>query len=209
MKIYIVRHGETPWNAQHRVQGMADVSLNENGIELAKITGEALRDIPFDFVISSPLTRALETARCLLGDRKIPLYTDERIREISFGVMEGVSLVENGEFAETFRQFFKDPKEYQPPEGGESLEEVGRRTGDFLTELLYKEEWEDATILVVSNGCALRAMLQRFYQDDLGFWHGQVPPNCCVNIIEASHGEAILAAEDQVYYKMQDGEQKA
>ena len=200
MKIYIVRHGETPWNAQHRVQGMADVSLNENGIELAKITGEALRDIPCDFVISSPLTRALQTARCLLGNREIPLYTDSRIREISFGVMEGVSLQEEGEFAQTFRQFFKDPKEYEPPKDGESLDEVCSRTGDFLTELLKKEEWENATVLIVSHGCAVRAMLQRFYKDDLGFWHGQVPPNCSVNILEARHGKAVLTAEDQVYY---------
>ena len=58
MKLYIIRHGETPWNAEGRLQGQTDIPLNENGIRLAKITGEALKDVPFDFAISSPLKRA-------------------------------------------------------------------------------------------------------------------------------------------------------
>ena len=61
MKLYIIRHGETPWNAEGRLQGQTDIPLNENGIRLAKITGEALKDVPFDFAISSPLKRARQT----------------------------------------------------------------------------------------------------------------------------------------------------
>lgn len=202
MKIYVVRHGETQWNALKKIQGTADIPLNEKGVALALVTGDALRGVHFDAAFSSPLKRAYETAKCVLGDRNIPIITDARIREISFGVMEGTCLLENdgGEFAENFQLFFHAPQKYQPPEGGESLEEVCERTGAFLSELLTDEKYEDATILVASHGCAVRAMLQRFYKDDLGFWHGKVPPNCSVNIIEAKNGEAVLIAEDQVYY---------
>ena len=62
MKIYIVRHGETDWNGPRRLQGRSDIPLNETGIEEAKITGEALKDVPFAAAFVSPLTRTRQTA---------------------------------------------------------------------------------------------------------------------------------------------------
>lgn len=64
------------------MQGEHDTPLNKNGKELARITARALEDVPFDLAISSPLSRALETARILIGDRKIPVLRDSRIREL-------------------------------------------------------------------------------------------------------------------------------
>ena len=61
MKLYIIRHGETKLNALGRLQGWTDEPLNQNGKDLAIITGEALKEIPFDLVITSPLKRARET----------------------------------------------------------------------------------------------------------------------------------------------------
>ena len=66
MKLYIKRHGETVWNSLRKLQGTADIPLNENGIRLAEITGKALAEVPFDFAVSSPLSRAVETARLVL-----------------------------------------------------------------------------------------------------------------------------------------------
>ena len=62
MIFYIVRHGVTEWNALKKVQGSADIPLAEDGIRLARQTGEALKAIPFDIFFSSPLTRARQTA---------------------------------------------------------------------------------------------------------------------------------------------------
>ena len=91
MILYIVRHGQTKWNVQKRLQGASDTDLNENGIALAKVTGEALKEVPFSCCFTSPLKRARETAELVLGERKnlVPVYPDDRIREISFGVWEG------------------------------------------------------------------------------------------------------------------------
>lgn len=61
MRLYIIRHGETRLNALGCLQGWTDKPLNQNGKDLAVITGEALKDIPFDLVITSPLKRARET----------------------------------------------------------------------------------------------------------------------------------------------------
>ena len=57
MKLYIIRHGETDWNKEKRLQGQSDIPLNDYGRELARITGKALKDVHFDYVFSSPLSR--------------------------------------------------------------------------------------------------------------------------------------------------------
>ena len=62
MKIYLIRHGETDWNKLRRLQGQADIPLNEFGRQLARETDPALRDVPFDRIYTSPLKRARETA---------------------------------------------------------------------------------------------------------------------------------------------------
>ena len=90
MTVYLFRHGETDWNKEKRLQGQSDVPLNEFGRELAVKTAEALKGIRFGAAFSSPLCRAAETARILLGDRDVPLILDERLREIHFGECEGV-----------------------------------------------------------------------------------------------------------------------
>ena len=73
MKLYIIRHGETKLNALGRLQGWTDEPLNQNGKDLAIITGEALKEIPFDLVITSPLKRARETGELTVAVSKIIL----------------------------------------------------------------------------------------------------------------------------------------
>ena len=73
MKIYLIRHGETDWNLEQRLQGATDIPLNENGLELARETAKGLQDVPFDVVYTSPLTRARQTAEIIRGHRNIPL----------------------------------------------------------------------------------------------------------------------------------------
>lgn len=90
MKLYIIRHGETAWNVEGRLQGQTDTELNENGVRLAKVTAEGLKNIPFDLGISSPLRRAKHTAELVLAGRNVPLTTDDRLMELSFGSWEGL-----------------------------------------------------------------------------------------------------------------------
>ena len=78
MKLYLVRHGETDWNKVKRIQGQVDIPLNQFGKRLAEETAEGLRDIPFDLCISSPLSRAHETARIILYGKDIPIMPELR-----------------------------------------------------------------------------------------------------------------------------------
>lgn len=70
MRLYIVRHGETAWNRERRLQGHSDVPLNEQGLALASLTGKALSGIPFDLCIAGPLMRPRQTALCILKENQ-------------------------------------------------------------------------------------------------------------------------------------------
>ena len=85
MEIYLLRHGMTPWNYENRIQGVTDIELHEYGLKMAIETGKALRreGVAFDLVYSSPLQRAVESARAVSGTDDIIL--DDRIREMCFG----------------------------------------------------------------------------------------------------------------------------
>ena len=195
MRIYIVRHGETEANKNGYLQGWTDVPLNENGRIIAELTGRGIKGIRFDHCISSPLIRAKETAEILLREsgNSVPVSFDDRIKEMNFGSFEGMSVRD-----EKLIQFLKEPVvDYKFPDG-ESFQEVMNRTQEFLKELIAKDDGK--TYLVSTHGCALRAMLNFLYEDKDDYWHGHVPYNCCVNIIDVKNGTAKLIANDIIYY---------
>ena len=175
MLLYIVRHGLTPWNHLHKAQGSADIPLAQEGIDLARRTGEALMDVKFDICFTSPLTRARQTARLVLGGRDIPVIPDKRIQEINFGVLEG-HIMRTG-----------------------NIQDILDRTREFWLEKTSDPSLADKTILVSSHGCAVRALLQNLYKDPEHFWHGCVPPNCSINLVEVKDGKARFLEEDKVY----------
>lgn len=201
MLIYIVRHGLTEWNKLKKLQGAADVPLAKEGILLAEKTGEALKDVKFDICFTSPLSRARQTAECVLGDRNVPIIPDKRIQEINFGNLEGgcVRDAEGNYIDPQVETFFRDPVNFKRPENGEDIFDVIARTKDFWEEKTSDPSLTDKTVLVASHGCAVRALLQNIYHDPENFWHGCVPPNCCVNLVEVKNGKTVLLEEDKVY----------
>lgn len=195
MRIYIVRHGETEANKKGYLQGWSNDPLNENGILLAQLTGRGMKGIRFDHCISSPLSRAKETAEIILREsgNSIPVSFDDRIKEMNFGSYERMDIRD-----EKIVRFLKDPDVNFKFPKGESATELMIRTQEFLKELIAKDD--DKTYLVSTHGCALRAMLNFLYDNPDDFWHGHVPYNCCVNIIEANDGAPTLISDDKIYY---------
>lgn len=202
MKIYIIRHGETSWNVEYRLQGRTDVELNENGVRLAEITAEHMKDIPFDVCFSSPSKRAVHTAEIILGGRGVKIQTDPRLYEIDFGVWEGLSLnpahpdIERPKFLSLGAEALR----YVPPEGGESLQDVIARVGEFYREMISDPELQDKTILIAAHGCPCRALVYQVCEDKNDFWRGHVPPNCAVSILHIQNGKAELEAMDRIFY---------
>ena len=192
MEIYLIRHGETDYNKAKRIQGHCDIALNEYGRELAKVTSAGLADIPVDIVFTSPLVRASETARIIAGKRDIPIIEDIRIQEIGFGEYEGLC---------SGKQGYNIPENYQVPPGGESFEEVIQRTGEFLQEILAKEEYRDKTILISTHGCALKALLANITHPAIkDFWGDGVHKNCGVTHVTNTGGKLKIVEEGKIYY---------
>lgn len=203
MKIYMIRHGETHWNIGKRLQGQSDIALNEFGRELAIKTGEGLRDITFDVVYSSPLSRAYETAQLVLEDSGIDIIKEPKIQEISFGVFEGLCCMgDNSNVPDPkFHYFFSKPEAYVAPEGGEPIREFCQRIGGFLEGMFSDPQLQDKTILLVSHGGAIRAMLSYLKNLPLAqFWEGGVQKNCAVSIVNYNGGKAEIEVEGKVYY---------
>lgn len=199
MLIYIIRHGETQANKEGLLQGWLDTDLNEFGVELAKLTGQALKGVKFDVVFTSPLIRATHTAQLLLesSDNDAPIVIDERIKEVNMGSWQGMPIKSEEISQEECRRFFNDPWKFKGFPGGEDLYQLCERTQAFLRELATKDY---DTVLVSTHGAALRAMLNCLYEDKEDYWHGHPAYNCAVNIIEVKNGEMKLIADDKIYY---------
>lgn len=204
MKMYIIRHGQTPWNARKCLQGRSDVDLNENGIYLAELTGKALRDVTIDMAFTSPLIRAKHTAQCILAGREVPIIEDERLIEISFGIYEGCCYAEENRQVpqQWIENFFHAPQDYVAAPGGESLDAVEKRTRDFMEDICSRKELQDKTILVSTHGCALRGLLNSIRESNReDYWHGGVSKNCAVSIVTCNRGEKpVLVEENHIYY---------
>ena len=202
MRLYVIRHGETSWNVARKLQGHAGADLDENGVRLAEITAREMKDISFDLCFTSPLLRARHTAEIILAGRNVPIIEEPRIMEIGFGEWEGLccapgrsEIPGNG-----FDKFYKAPYEYQAPPGGETIHDLCRRTREFFLELTRHPEYQRKTILISTHGCASRAFLNNVYEDKENFWHGGVPANCAVSIVDIEDGKAVLTESDKIYY---------
>ena len=89
MELYLIRHGETDWNRQNRLQGNIDVPLNAEGLRMAEVAAERLSSVHFNKIFSSPLSRAFTTAEIICKNQADLIKKDDRLREISFGSGEG------------------------------------------------------------------------------------------------------------------------
>lgn len=89
--IYVIRHGETDWNKNKRFQGATDIKLNDTGKEQAIKLRPVLQQLQIETVYSSPLLRAFETAELATIDLKISIQKDDRLREISLGIADGLT----------------------------------------------------------------------------------------------------------------------
>lgn len=201
MKIYLMRHGETDWNKAKRLQGRSDIPLNEFGIALAKKTAEGMKDIAFDAVFASPLKRALVTAQTVVGDRDVPIVTDERLMELCFGDGEGENFVEARQNPEhPLHAFLCKPEEFVPFGGGETFAEAKARTGEFLREKILPLEDSCENVLIVAHGALNRSILNVIAGiPDSEFWKIALP-NCAVSVLSLENGELRILEESKIYY---------
>ena len=204
IELYIVRHGQTPWNAARKIQGSTDVLLLEEGREMARITGKAWEEagLRFDAVYSSPLNRAYETAQLVSGHTGIPVVVDQRLRELNFGCLEGKIYLHlyDAEYDPDHGTFFSRPERYKTPENGESLEEICARGKDFLEDILSKHS-DGQRILIVAHGAMNKALMKNIRGTEIkDFWAGELQKNCGVTIVQLDGGDYKIVEQCAIFY---------
>ncbi|MFC5513586.1 histidine phosphatase family protein [Massilia jejuensis] len=164
-RIALIRHGETAWNAERRLQGHLDIGLNAEGRRQARALAASLAGERFDVLVSSDLSRASQTAKALGDASGLPLYIDGRLRERCYGGFEGLLYAE---IAERFPQAFaawqaRDVDGQLPP--GQNKGETFRQFYDRATDAVFGWAADNPgkSLAIVAHGgvleCIYRAAL--------------------------------------------------
>lgn len=187
MKIYITRHGQTHWNVEGRMQGAKNSKLTEQGKEEALNLGYSLKDIKIDYIYTSPLTRAHDTAILIKGDRDIPLVTHENLQEMNFGIWEGMYRDEVvRDYKDEYHRFWNEPHLYTPS-GGETFEELVKRVKVTLNDIVSQNKGE--IILLVTHTIVIKAIYAIIKEYELkDFWNPPYIKNTCLTILEHNEG---------------------
>jgi alpha-ribazole phosphatase len=157
IRVYLVRHGQTLWNAEGRYQGKMDSALSPLGRSQAARLARALAGAPFAAIYSSPLVRAWDTALVIAAPHRLPVVPVEELHEIFLGAWEGLTEGEiTRRFGDVIARRRRDP-ERVVPDGGESLAQVQARATRAIEGILARHD--DATIAVVAHGAVNKMIL--------------------------------------------------
>ncbi|MFV0253379.1 MAG: histidine phosphatase family protein [Beutenbergiaceae bacterium] len=168
--LVLLRHGRTPWNVAGRLQGQAEVDLDEVGVAQAAAVAQALATLQPSAIVSSDLRRAADTAAALSAASGVAVTHDQRLRERAFGKWEGL----------THAQLQRDwPEEYPVwvaggvPDGigAESRSATGVRVATAITEHA-QQLGPDDSLVVVTHGAAISAGISCLLGMDPDSWHG-------------------------------------
>ncbi|WP_423595629.1 histidine phosphatase family protein [Roseateles sp. MS654] len=193
--ILAIRHGETAWNREGRLQGHLNLPLNELGVRQAERLGAALADHSIDAVYASDLDRAAVTARHVAAPHGLAVRLDVRLRERAFGVHEGKlwTEIETAFPEDALRWRRRDPA-FEPP-GGESLSTLYARCIGVVSELAAAHAGQ--TIAVVAHGGVLDCLYRAATRIDLQAPRSWVLGNASVNrVLHSPQGFSLVGWND-------------
>lgn len=184
MKYIFIRHGKTHFNEIQLKQGWCDSPLTKQGIKEIENMAEQLKDYTIDAAYTSPILRAKHTAQMILKNHSILLNEDKRLKEVNFGLLEGLPCLFvdklHLESSDWLNDLQMDYSEYE----GENVEDVIQRHFDLLDEIEKKSQKDD-TILMVGHGCSLYAFIKTLLKNQkLDF-----PQNASAIIVNKVNGE--------------------
>jgi broad specificity phosphatase PhoE len=189
-RLVIVRHGETAWNAEGRIQGHSDIELSERGVLQARAVAKRLAGTHIDAAYSSDLVRASDTAKMILEDRDVALSQNHLLRERYYGVFEGLTVDERrDQFPAMFQASLVKDLDFAPT-GGESSRQTLIRIGPFVTEI--KARHLDETVLLVGHGGSLRAAILALMEFPAEATWRFVMGNCGLTIIDTYSDNAVF-----------------
>lgn len=181
-ELLLIRHGETYWNKEGKLQGVGNSPLTDLGIRQAEAASEVLTDEQFDAVYSSPSVRARETAEIVTRGIDCTIIYDEELMEWNLGVFEGLTITEiQNRFAEDYTRFISRDPEYIIPKG-ESSRQRYERTVNCFQRIAGNHPGE--RLLVITHRGVLDAVIRRIMFVDLECVISYSQFNCGLNTIE-------------------------
>lgn len=192
--VILVRHGETEWHAENRYAGVSDVALTERGRAQGRALADWAAEAGLDEVWASPLSRSQETAQDSGVRAGVPVQVDPRLREVDFGVAEGLTRAEmRDRFPDVLAAFQSDPVQNHFPQG-ENPKNAADRYVAFLDELEARHP--DGRVLVVAHSTAIRLTLCRLLGVPLREYRRVFPVlvNCALNEVVLRGGAMSLLA---------------
>lgn len=205
-RIFLIRHGETDWNKAFRYQGCSDIELNADGAEQARRAGIRLSRIAPARVLASPLLRAYRTAELIMEQNEscAPIEPNNMLREISFGIWEGLTVPEIKEIdGETFERWRFAPFSCAP-KGGENFSEIAGRAEVLAAELRERGAPGEDTFVVAHGGVlrSLIAALLQFRDIDL-LWRMRFD-NCSISVVDLWNVRpSLLISNDTHHLRME------
>ena len=186
---FLVRHGETEWNVERRIQGWSDSPLTPVGRAQAEVHGRLLATHGVDRVLASPLGRTKQTVAPIVRETKVAAEYDPRLREVCMGEWSGRTSQEiQSSYAEQWQARLDDPEGYRPP-NGENRFDVKRRVAPLLEELNNAPHDQ---IVLVSHGITIRVLLELLlgYSDETT--RSLSVPNDLVYCVELGSADPIV-----------------
>jgi probable phosphoglycerate mutase len=197
VRLLLARHGQTEWHRENRYVSRTDIGLDATGREQARVLARRAEREGVDLVLSSPLARALGTARPAAEPLGLEVRADERLRELDFGDWEGRTLGEiRAEDPEAVRRFEADAAGTGFP-GGEPLESGAGRALEVFRDLYGSHAGR--TVLVVAHNTLLRLALCRMLGIPLGEYRCRLP-----RLVNAAVTEVRFGKEGGALYSLND-----
>ncbi len=195
-RIVAVRHGETAWNVEARIQGQLDIGLNDRGHWQARRVGEALAGEPVSAVYSSDLQRAWHTAERIAEAAGARLHPEPGLRERRFGKFEGRTFQEiEREWPEHALHWRRRVPHWTPPEGGESLQVLRERVGGTIHRLAAQHPGE--LIVLVAHGGVLDALYRLATRQEVDAPRTWELPNAAINrLLWSPEGLSVVGWSD-------------
>ncbi|KPJ53505.1 MAG: hypothetical protein AMJ37_01350 [Dehalococcoidia bacterium DG_18] len=157
MRLILVRHGETSWNQENRVLGHTEIELNEKGRKQAERLALALKDETLAAIYSSPLRRARETAEEIARFHGLEVVTDDGLKEVDAGELDGLTFQEMMErYGDFLKEWVKDEPSLRMP-GGESIAELQQRTWPAVERMV--RDHPDGIVILVSHAFAILSII--------------------------------------------------
>ena len=192
MRFFIVRHGETAWNTEGRFQGQIDTELNEKGLSQAKLVAQRLSGKKFDAIVSSPLKRALHTAREIASTTNHKdIVIENDLIEINHGDWEGCHADQiEAQWGHLLKKWHKTPELVtMPGAGGESLCDITKRSVSVINQIA---DMYNGDVLLVSHDAVIKVLFCYWTNSPVSsFWRFQIP-NCSISIIEMPQSDSLF-----------------